>query len=73
MSSDNTYGKPLFEGMDTVQRYEDEHANDEAQMTEAEKQMREEELSFYSNSENEFGDDNIWGLLSGVCGNIYEW
>jgi uncharacterized protein YpuA (DUF1002 family) len=59
--------------MDTVQRYEDEHANDEAQMTEAEKQMREEELSFYSNSENEFGDDNIWGLLSGVCGNIYEW
>jgi hypothetical protein len=73
MTSDNTYGKPLFEGMDTVQRYEDEHANDEAQMTEAEKQMREEELSFYSNSENEFGDDNIWGLLSGVCGNIYEW
>lgn len=42
-------------------------------MTEAEKQMRDEEISFYSNSENEFGDDNIWGLLSGVGGNIYEW
>lgn len=42
-------------------------------LTEAEKSMREEELSFYSNSENEFGDDNIWGLLSGVGGNIYEW
>lgn len=42
-------------------------------MTETERQMREEELSFYTNSENEHGDDNIWGLLSGVGGNIYEW
>jgi hypothetical protein len=65
--------RPLFEGMDAIQRYEDEHANDEAQLTEAERQMHDEELSFYSNSENEFGDDNIWGLLSGVGGNIYEW
>ena len=32
-----------------------------------------EEESFYSQSENEHGDDNIWGLLSGVAGNIYEW
>lgn len=32
-----------------------------------------EELSFYSASENAQGDDNIWGLLSGVGGNIYEW
>ena len=32
-----------------------------------------EEESFYSQSENNFGDDNIWGLLSGVAGNIYEW
>ena len=32
-----------------------------------------EELSFYSASENKHGDDNIWGLLSGVGGNIYEW
>ena len=42
-------------------------------MTEAERRMKEEELSFYSASENEHGDDNIWGLLSGVGGNIYEW
>ena len=44
-----------------------------ANMTEAERQMREEELSFYSASDNDHGDDNIWGLLSGVGGNIYEW
>jgi hypothetical protein len=43
------------------------------QLTEAEKRMREEELSFYSASDNDHGDDNIWGLLSGVGGNIYEW
>ena len=55
--------------MDALENYE----NADEQLTEAEKQMREEELSFYSNSENEFGDDNIWGLLSGVGGNIYEW
>lgn len=73
MASEQSHGRPLFEGMDAIQRYQDEHANDESQLTEAEKQMREEELSFYSNSENEFGDDNIWGLLSGVGGNIYEW
>lgn len=38
-----------------------------------ERQMAAEELSFYSASENEHGDDDIWGLLSGVCGNIFEW
>jgi hypothetical protein len=43
------------------------------QMTEAERRMKEEELSFYSASDNDHGDDNIWGLLSGVGGNIYEW
>ena len=32
-----------------------------------------EEESFYSQGENNAGDDNIWGLLSGVAGNIYEW
>jgi hypothetical protein len=32
-----------------------------------------EELSFYSASDNDHGDDNIWGLLSGIGGNIYEW
>ncbi|CAB9505830.1 Putative proline/betaine transporter [Seminavis robusta] len=42
-------------------------------LPEAERQMKEEELSFYSASENEHGDDNIWGLLSGVGGNIFEW
>jgi len=62
-----------IEGMDTVRDYEIAHANSDEKLTEAEKQMRDEELSFYSNSENEYGDDNIWGLLSGVGGNIYEW
>jgi hypothetical protein len=38
-----------------------------------ERQMAAEVLSFYSASENEHGDDDIWGLLSGVCGNIFEW
>ena len=42
-------------------------------MTESEKRMKEEEISFYSASDNEHGDDNVWGLLSGVGGNIYEW
>lgn len=42
-------------------------------MSEADKRMKEEELSFYSASDNDHGDDNIWGLLSGVGGNIYEW
>ena len=32
-----------------------------------------EEATFYSARENEYGDDNLWGLLSGVGGNIYEW
>jgi len=42
-------------------------------LTMAEAQMKYEEESFYSAPENEHGDDNIWGLLSGVMGNIYEW
>ena len=62
-----------IEGMDAVRDYERHRDGDEENLTEAEKQMRDEELSFYSNSENEYGDDNIWGLLSGVGGNIYEW
>jgi hypothetical protein len=61
-----------IEGMDTVHRYYEDN-NDEQQLTEAEKSMRDEELSFYSNSTNDYGDDNIWGLLSGIGGNIYEW
>jgi len=74
-------GRPRtqIEGMDALQRYEESQTANggvppgEDDMTEAERQMRDEEISFYSNSENEFGDDNIWGLLSGVGGNIYEW
>ena len=56
-----------IEGMDALARHE------QKQLTDAEKQMRDEELSFYSASDNDHGDDNIWGLLSGVGGNIYEW
>lgn len=69
---DATRIKPRIEGMDQL----DDSKNvktDYSNMTEAERQMREEELSFYSASDNDHGDDNIWGLLSGVCGNIYEW
>jgi ribulose 1,5-bisphosphate carboxylase large subunit-like protein len=62
-----------IEGMDAIKQYETQHKEEQAHMTEAEQSMRDEEISFYSNSENEFGDDNIWGLLSGVGGNIYEW
>ena len=68
-----------IEGMDTVlkndqqREYENDENNDEQHLTEAEKSMRDEELSFYSNSTNDYGDDNIWGLLSGIGGNIYEW
>jgi hypothetical protein len=56
-----------IEGMEALDNIE------EPMLSVAEKNMREEELSFYSASENEHGDDNIWGLLSGVGGNIYEW
>jgi len=37
------------------------------------KLMREEEETFYSAEDNPYGDDSIWGLLSGVAGNMYEW
>lgn len=68
-NNNNVKRKHEIEGMDVLnhQGDPDEH------LTEAEKSMREEELSFYTNSENDYGDDNIWGLLSGVGGNIYEW
>ena len=50
-----------------------ENANsmDGSQFTQS--QMKKEEENFYQTVSNEYGDDNIWGLLSGVCGNIYEW
>lgn len=35
--------------------------------------IEQEEETFYSSEDNKHGDDNIWGLLSGVGGNIYEW
>jgi hypothetical protein len=35
--------------------------------------LKQEEESFYSAPPNKAGDDNIWGLLSGVMGNVYEW
>jgi hypothetical protein len=68
-----------IEGMDQLEKsvMDDGSRNDfhgnYANMTDAEKNMKEEELSFYSASDNDCGDDNIWGLLSGVGGNIYEW
>jgi len=62
-------GAPRIEGMEQLEKFQGNYAN----MTEAEKRMQEEELSFYSASDNDHGDDNIWGLLSGVGGNIYEW
>ena len=71
-----------IEGMDQLEKsvMDDGSSNDNlyhgsnyATMTEAEKNMKEEELSFYSASDNDCGDDNIWGLLSGIGGNIYEW
>lgn len=49
----------------------DDESDDSMPMNE--KLMLQEEQSFYSASENEHGDDDIWGLLSGVGGNIYEW
>ena len=63
--------KTRIVGMDRLEPADVEA--DYENMTEAERQMREEELSFYSASDNDHGDDNIWGLLSGVGGNIYEW
>jgi hypothetical protein len=61
-------GSTQIEGMEALAV-----APPDENLTEAEKSMREEEISFYSASDNEHGDDNIWGLLSGVGGNVYEW
>ena len=62
-------GKVIMEGMEQLSKPDPEESN----LTEAERRMKEEEISFYSASENDHGDDNIWGLLSGVGGNVYEW
>lgn len=69
-SNNNT---TTIEGMDALRRDEADASTTADNMTETERQMRQEEISFYTNSENDHGDDNIWGLLSGVGGNIYEW
>ena len=62
-----------IEGMDFLK--EDLNHKDEffANLSQEERLMKQEELSFYSSSTKDQGDDNIWGLLSGVGGNIYEW
>jgi hypothetical protein len=68
-----------IEGMEALQEQQqgrggDYHFElDDEELTECDKQMKEEELTFYSSSQNDHGDDNIWGLLSGVGGNVYEW
>lgn len=66
---------PTIEGMENV--HSDALAiNDSSSdcgLSKSEKLMLAEEQSFYSASTNDAGDDNIWGLLSGVGGNIYEW
>ena len=46
---------------------------DENSLTHDEILMRKEEDEFYSAPDNDVGDDDVWGLLSGVVGNIYEW
>ncbi len=64
MKSTTTRGVTQIEGMEALNSSGD---------NEIRNVMTAEELSFYSASENKHGDDNIWGLLSGVGGNIYEW
>jgi len=62
-----------IEGMDTMIQHQQQVDSDDDSMPKSERLMKQEEMSFYSASENDVGDDNIWGLLSGVGGNIYEW
>lgn len=62
-----------IEGMDSVRRDELAKNDSDEDLNSHDRLMKEETISFYSASENEHGDDNIWGLLSGVGGNIYEW
>lgn len=73
MSANTPKMSTTIEGMEALRNNENPLMKTASNISESEKQMKEEELSFYSASENEFGDDNIWGLLSGVGGNIYEW
>jgi hypothetical protein len=64
MTATKNQGSDRIEGMEAL---------DSSGYGEIKNALTAEELSFYSASENKHGDDNIWGLLSGVGGNIYEW
>lgn len=69
-------GGQAISGMENVYRDQaaiNGSADSDSDIPASEKLMKLEEQSFYSSSEVETGDDNIWGLLSGVGGNIYEW
>mmetsp|Transcript_2657 Transcript_2657/g.3873 ORF Transcript_2657/g.3873 Transcript_2657/m.3873 type:complete len:556 (+) Transcript_2657:183-1850(+) len=61
-----------IEGMEKVLQH-DEAGDSDSEIPHDEKLMKDEEDTFYSQSTDRDGDDNIWGLLSGVGGNIYEW
>jgi hypothetical protein len=69
------HGMPTtrIEGMEALETQMLQDQVDLNNLSDSEKMMKQEELSFYSASDNDQGDDNIWGLLSGVGGNIYEW
>jgi len=45
----------------------------ESDMTPNRSILKEEENKFYAAEDNNMGDDDIWGVLSGVGGNMYEW
>jgi hypothetical protein len=62
-----------IEGMEVLKVDLEQKDEYYANLSQEEKLMKQEELSFYSSETNDHGDDNIWGLLSGVGGNIYEW
>jgi hypothetical protein len=66
-------GSTHIEGMESLSLASATQKEENEQISEGERQMKQEELSFYSSADNEHGDDNIWGLLSGVAGDIYEW
>jgi hypothetical protein len=66
-SNHNAPESVQIEGMFHLQENNDDH-----DLTEAQKSMKEEELSYYSDSENKHGDNNIWSLLAGVAGNTFE-
>jgi hypothetical protein len=66
-------GSTRIEGMEALAIGKEAQKEENEHLSEAERQMKQEEISFYSSADNDHGDDNIWGLLSGASGNIYEW